>query len=184
MVAKSDASVWFTYPLFGIQGNDVGWKAAPELGQNVYRLEPDAGVCEIVGDDICGPNGLAFSPDERKLYVVKSRGEPTRKILRYDVSVDGRSLQGENVLIDAGPGAPDGFRVDVLGDLWRGWGIGSAELDGVLFFTPDGAPIGRIAPPERCANLCFGGRADSRPFMAASQSVYALYVNVSGGAPC
>ena len=76
--------------------------------------------------------------------------------------------------------APDGFRVDVDGNLWCGWGMGDPALDGVMIFNSDGRPIGRIALPERCANVCFGGRANSRLFMAASHSVYALYVNVAG----
>ncbi|MEM9763156.1 MAG: SMP-30/gluconolactonase/LRE family protein [Pseudomonadota bacterium] len=180
VVVKSDGTVWFTDPPFGILGNYEGHKAALELGQNVYRLDPETGVSTVVADDVLGPNGLAFSPDERVLYVVESRGVPNRKILAYDVSGDGQAISGKRVLIDAGKGTPDGFRVDVLGNLWCGWGMGSDALDGVMVFAPDGAPIGRIALPERCANLCFGGRANSRLFMAASQSVYALYVNVPG----
>ena len=180
IIVKSDGSVWFTDPPFGIMGNYEGHKAEPELGQNVYRLDPETGSATIVADDILGPNGLAFSPDEQKLYVVESRGTPTRKILEYDVADDGITLSNKRVLIDAGPGTPDGFRVDVDGNLWCGWGMGSEELDGVMIFAPDGTAIGRIALPERCANLCFGGRANSRLFMAASQSVYALYVNVAG----
>ncbi|MEP3112221.1 SMP-30/gluconolactonase/LRE family protein [Nisaea sp.] len=180
VVVKSDGSVWFTDPPFGILGNYEGHKAEAELGQNVYRLDPETGEASIVADDVLGPNGLAFSPDERKLYIVESRGQPNRKILEYDVSRDGVSIQGKRVLIDAGHGTPDGFRVDVLGNLWCGWGMGSEELDGVMVFSPDGCPIGRIALPERCANLCFGGRANSRLFMASSHSVYALYVNVAG----
>jgi gluconolactonase len=85
------------------------------------------------------------------------------------------------VLIDAGPGGtPDGMRCDADGNLWCGWGMGSEALDGVLVFAPDGAKIGRIALPERCANVCFGGLKRNRLFMAASQSVYALYVNTQG----
>ena len=85
------------------------------------------------------------------------------------------------MLIDAGEGGtPDGFRVDVDGNLWCGWGMGSAALDGVMVFSPAGKPIGRIALPERCANVCFGGRNRDRLFMAASQSLYALYVNTQG----
>ena len=133
-----------------------------------------------MADDILGPNGLCFSPDERILYIVESRGAPTRKILAYDVGADGRSLSNKRVLIDAGPGTPDGMRCDVEGNLWCGWGMGDPDLDGVMIFAPDGRPIGRIALPERCANVCFGGRANSRLFMAASQSIYALYVNVAG----
>lgn len=180
VVVRSDGSIWFTDPAFGIQGNYEGRRQEPELGQNVYRLDPDAGSARIVADDVLGPNGLAFSPDERALYVVESRGVPNRKILAFDVAGDGASLDRRRTLIDAGRGAPDGLRVDVEGNLWCGWGLGSDELDGVMVFAPDGAPIGRIALPERCANLCFGGRANSRLFMAASRSVYALYVNVAG----
>lgn len=180
VVVKSDGSIWFTDPPFGILGNYEGHKAEPELGQNVYRFDPETGATTVVADDIPGPNGLAFSPDERKLYIVESRGAPNRKILEYDVSADGQTIKNKSVLIDAGRGTPDGFRVDVDGNLWCGWGMGADDLDGVMIFAPDGTPIGRIALPERCANLCFGGRANSRIFMAASTSVYALYVNVAG----
>jgi len=180
LIVKSDGSIWFTDPPFGISGNYEGYKAEPELGQNVYRLDPETGSATVVADDVLGPNGLAFSPDESRLYIVESRGTPTRKILEFDVGSDGTTIDNKRVLIDAENGTPDGFRVDVDGNLWCGWGMGSDELDGVMIFAPDGSPIGRIALPERCANLCFGGRANSRLFMASSQSVYALYVNVAG----
>ena len=88
---------------------------------------------------------------------MESRGEPTRKILAYDVAPAGDKISNKRVLIDAGPGTPDGFRCDIDGNLWCGWGMGDPELDGVVVFAPDGEPIGRIALPERCANLCFGG---------------------------
>ncbi|MEM8728326.1 MAG: SMP-30/gluconolactonase/LRE family protein [Pseudomonadota bacterium] len=180
VVVKSDGTIWFTDPPFGILGNYEGHKSEPEQGQNVYRLDPDTGRADIVAGDILGPNGLAFSPDESLLYIVECRSLPNRKILAYDVAQDGASIRNKRVLIDAGPGTPDGFRVDVQGNLWCGWGMGDPELDGVMVFAPDGTAIGRIALPERCANLCFGGRANSRLFMAASHSVYALYVNVAG----
>ncbi|MEO0679601.1 MAG: SMP-30/gluconolactonase/LRE family protein [Pseudomonadota bacterium] len=180
VVVKSDGSVWFTDPPFGIGGNYEGRRAEPELGQNVYRLNPDTGEAIVVADDVLGPNGLCFSPDESILYIVESRGVPTRKILACDLRADGRTLHDKRVLIDAGPGTPDGMRCDVDGNLWCGWGMGDPALDGVLVFNPSGEPIGRIALPERCANLCFGGRANSRLFMAASHSIYALYVNVAG----
>ena len=180
VIVKSDGSIWFTDPPFGILGNYEGYRAEPELGQNVYRFDPETGIATIVADDILGPNGLAFSPSEEKLYIVECRGEPNRNILEYDVSTNGQTIQNKRVLIDAGRGTPDGFRVDVDGNLWCGWGMGSDDLDGVMIFAPDGTPIGRIALPERCANLCFGGRANSRIFMAASASIYALYVNVAG----
>ena len=180
IVVKSDGSIWFTDPAFGISGNYEGYKAEPQLNQNVYCYDPATGEASVVADDVLGPNGLAFSPDEQVLYIVESRGVPTRKILAYDVMDNGRTIQNKRVLIDAGPGTPDGFRVDVDGNLWCGWGMGDPGLDGVMIFNPGGEPIGRIALPERCANVCFGGRANSRLFMAASQSVYALYVNVQG----
>ena len=180
VVVKSDGSIWFTDPPFGILGNYEGNKAEPELGQNVYRFEPENETTTIIADDVLGPNGLAFSPDEQKLYIVESRGVPNRKILEYDLGIDGKTIRNKRIFIDAGTGTPDGIRVDVDGNLWCGWGMGSPELDGVMVFAPDGLPIGRIALPERCANLCFGGRANSRLFMAASRSIYALYVNIAG----
>jgi gluconolactonase len=180
VIVKADGSIWFTDPPFGILGNYEGHRAEPQLGQNVYRLDPETRMATIVADDILGPNGLAFSPDEQKLYIVESRGQPNRKILEYDVAANGQTINNKRVVIDAGRGTPDGFRVDVDGNLWCGWGMGSDDLDGVMIFAPDGTPIGRIALPERCANLCFGGRANSRIFMASSTSIYALYVNVPG----
>jgi gluconolactonase len=144
---------------------------------HVYRLDP-GGELTVVAEGINQPNGLAFSPDESILYIVESRSVP-RKILAYDV-VGGRSLANRRVLIDAGPGTPDGFRCDVHGNLWCGWGMGEAGLDGVHVFDPDGKLIGCIDLPERCANLCFGGVHRNRLFMAASTSVYALYVNTQG----
>jgi gluconolactonase len=93
---------------------------------------------------------------------------------------DGRSFTDSSELIDAKDGTPDGFRVDMLGNLWCGWGMGSDELDGVRIFTAQGEAIGHIALPERCANVCFGGRHRNRLFMAASHGLYSLYVNTQG----
>lgn len=177
IVCKSDGSIWFTDPVFGIHGYYEGLKAEPELPPNVYRVSPE-GQLTVVAEGINQPNGLAFSPDESILYVVESRSEP-RKILALDV-VDNVSLSNQRVAIDAGPGTPDGFRVDVDGNLWCGWGMGEDKLDGVHVFDPTGALIGRIDLPERCSNVCFGGLHRNRLFMAASTSVYALYVNTQG----
>ena len=181
VVVKSDGSIWFTDPVFGILGFYEGHRAESENKPAVYRLDPTTGKLTVMVDDIPGPNGLAFSPDEKKLYVVASRAEPHRQILSYDVTADGTKLGKGSVLIDAGPGgSPDGFRVDIDGNLWCGWGMGSPELDGVRVFDPAGKPIGHIDLPERCANVCFGGRYRNRLFMAASHSLYALYVNTQG----
>jgi len=179
VVCKSDGSIWFTDPSFGILGYYEGGKAPQELPTNVYRLDVD-GSLTVVAEGINQPNGLAFSPDESLLYIVESRSTP-RRILAYDVTHKGRALSGGRILIDAGPkGTPDGFRVDIHGNLWCGWGMGEAGLDGVHVFNPDGKRIGCIDLPERCANLCFGGLHRNRLFMAASTSVYALYVNTQG----
>ena len=157
-----------------------GERATPEQATtNVYRVTPDGQVAAVI-TDLVNPNGLAFSPDEKILYLIESRGVPTRKILAYDVSTSGDKLSNKRVFVDAGPGTPDGFRVDIDGNLWCGWGMGDPELDGVVVFAPDGVMIGRIALPERCANVCFGGVKRNRLFMAASQSIYALYVNTQG----
>jgi gluconolactonase len=179
VVVKSDGSIWFTDPPFGILGNYEGARTEPELPQNVYRIDGETGALTVAADDIRGPNGLCFSPDESTLYLVESRAAPNRLILAYDV-VDGTRLANGRTLIDAGPGTPDGLRCDVDGNLWCGWGMGSDELDGVVVYNSDGRLIGRIRLPERCANLCFGGRQRNRLFMAASQSVYALYVETQG----
>ena len=177
LVCKSDGSVWFTDPTFGILGWYEGSKAEPALPMNVYRWDP-SGTLEVVAEGINQPNGLAFSPDESTLYIVESRATP-RKILACEV-IGGRALGARRVLIEAGPGTPDGFRVDTDGNLWCGWGMGEAGLDGVHVFNPAGKPIGRIDLPERCSNVCFGGLERNRLFMTASTGVYALYVNSQG----
>ena len=177
IVCKSDGSVWFTDPTFGILGFYEGTKGEAELPSNVYRWD---GELTVVAEGINQPNGLAFSPDESILYVVESRSVP-RKILAFDVR--GNSLSSRRVLIDAGPkGTPDGLRVDVDGNLWCGWGMGEPGLDGVHVFNPDGRLIGCIDLPERCANVCFGGLHRNRLFMAATTSLYSLYVNTQGTA--
>jgi gluconolactonase len=178
VVVKSDGSIWFTDPVFGILGNYEGRRAEPELPQNVYRIDGATGALTAVATDLRGPNGLAFSPDETRLYVVESRAVPNRLILAYDVAGDG--LANPRTFVDAGPGTPDGFRIDVDGNLWCGWGMGREDLDGVMVFNPEGTLIGRVRLPERCANVCFGGPRRNRLFMAASQSLYSLYVNTEG----
>ena len=179
IVVKSDDSIWFTDPPFGILGHYEGDRAEPELSTNIYRVDGRSGEASMVCSDVARPNGLCFSPDERRLYVVESGALP-RRIRVFDLSDDGEQLRNDRVFVQCEPGhAPDGFRCDVDGNLWAGWGTGEGR-DGVRVFAPDATPIGRIALPERCANLCFGGRARNRLFMAASQSLYALYVNAQG----
>ena len=175
VVCKSDGTIWFTDPAFG--PNPVEAMAKPELPANVYRLDPETKQASVVAGDVAGPNGLCFSPDESKLYIIASRATPNRLIRAYDVQ--GAKLTNDQVFFDCGRGTADGFRADVDGNLWCGWGMGEAE-DGVIILSPAGKMIGRIRLPERCANLCFGGVNRNRLLMAATKSVYALYVNAQG----
>jgi gluconolactonase len=180
VVVKSDGAIWFTDPPFGIAGNYEGDQAKAELHPNVYRIDARSGEIALIADDMNGPNGLCFAPGEAKLYVVDSRAAPNPHIRVYDVLADGTRLANGRIFYDGGAGTnPDGIRCDVDGNLWCGWGTGVGK-NGVLVLSPAGAPIGRIALPERCANLCFGGRKRNRLFMAASRSLYALYVNTQG----
>jgi gluconolactonase len=178
VVVKSDGSVWFTDPPFGLLGYYEGYLAEQELPMNVYRVDGASGEMTVVEGGVNRPNGLCFSPDESRLYLVESGGTP-RNLYAYDV-VEGKRLTNKRKLIDVGTGTPDGMRCDVDGNLWMGWGMGEMALDGVNIYNPDGRLIGRINLPERCANLCFGGTHRNRLFMAASKSVYALYVNTQG----
>ena len=181
VVVAADGAVWFSDPVFGISGFYEGHKDESENTPAIYRLDPATGDLRAMADDIPGPNGLAFSPDGAILYVVASRATPNRQILAWDVADDGKRLANGRVFIDAGPGgSPDGFRVDIEGNLWCGWGMGTPELDGVRVFDKTGQPIGHVDLPERCANVCFGGRYRNRLFMAASHGLYALYVNTQG----
>lgn len=181
IVVKSDDSIWFTDPPFGILAHHEGGVAAAELPTNIYRVDGRTGQATVVSSDVARPNGLCFSPDERRLYVVESGAVP-RRIRVFDLGDDGRQLVNDRVFVQCdADSAPDGFRCDVDGNLWAGWGTGDGR-DGVRVFAPDATPIGHIALPERCANLCFGGVARNRLFMAASQSLYALYVNTQGAA--
>jgi gluconolactonase len=180
IVCKSDGSVWFTDPPFGILGFYEGHVAKPELPTNVYRWDAKTGKLAVVTGDVDRPNGLAFSPDESKLYVVEA-GVTPRVIRAFEVTEGGTRLGKGSVLITAeAKGTPDGLRVDVDGNLWCGWGMGAEGLDGVSVYNPAGKLIGRIDLPERCANVCFGGRHRNRLFMCASTSVYSLFVNTQG----
>lgn len=181
VVVKSDGSVWFTDPPFGIGGWYEGLPGKQEVPAQVYRWDPDSGTLTVAIEGSHGPNGLCFSPDEKTLYLVQSRATPHRLITAHEVSADGRSVENDGrVFIDCGPGTSDGIRCDVDGNLWCGWGMGSEELDGVAIFAPDGTRLGHIHLPERCANLCFGGLHRNRLFMAAGKSLYAVYVNTQG----
>ncbi len=178
VVVKSDGSIWFTDPTPGIAGNYEGHVAQQELPTNVYRLDPQTGRAAVVAGDI-RPNGLCFSPDERKMYIVDFSSVP-RLIRIYDVVDNGTKLAGGKPFVTCEAAeTPDGFRCDTDGNLWCGWGTGEG-LDGVMVFNPEGKRIGAISLPERSANLCFGGVKRNRLFMAASHSLYSLYVGAQG----
>lgn len=201
IVVKSDDSIWFTDPLFGINGEWEGSKAKPEQATtNVYRLAADGKLTAVI-TDLVNPNGIAFSPDEKKLYVVEWKGTPNRSIWAYDVQANG-TVSNKSKLIDAADfGALDGFKIDRDGNLWVGYGSNGAlnaepsdvggrkvyqlrgkpeDLDGVAIYNPQGKAIGFIRLPERCANLCFGGPKNNRLYMASCHSLYALYVESHG----
>lgn len=178
VVVKSDGTIWFTDPTYGISSYFEGGKAESEIGtRNVYRLEPKTGALSVVVDDFAQPNGLAFSVDEKILYVVDSGLYPDpngpHHIRRFDVTSDGK-LRGGEVLVDVTPGIPDGMRVDIEGNLW------CTAADGVQCFTKEGELIGKVRVPEVCANVVFGGPLRNRLFICGSSSLYAVYTNTRG----
>jgi gluconolactonase len=180
VVVKSDGSIWFSDNGAGTRGNYLGHVAPQELPFRVYRIDPQTQAMAVVVDQAQQrrPNGLAFSPDERRLYVVDTPGGD-KTIYVYDVVDDGTRLANGRVFFNQMPGYADGIRCDTQGNVWCGFSGGEGE-DGVAVYAPDGTLIGRILLPERCANVCFGGRKRNRLFMAASQSVYACYVEAQG----
>jgi gluconolactonase len=183
LVVAADGAIWFTDPGYGIDGPYEGHKADAELPRHVYRFDPRSGEARVVADDFARPNGLAFSPDEQKLYVVDSgitHGGPAH-IRVFDVA-EGRLSRGRVFADDFAPGFTDGMRVDAEGNIWCSMGWADPWEDGVRCYAPDGDLIGKIHLPETCANLCFGGKRGHRLFMAASTSIYALYLNTVGAA--
>jgi gluconolactonase len=183
VAVHSDGAIWFSDPGYGIMSNYEGHKAPFELPANVYRLDPKTGDATAVATDLDKPNGLCFSPDEKRLYIVdtgipKRPGDP-RPIRVYDV-VDGARLRNGRMFANMSPGSSDGIRCDVDGNLWSAAGWAAEGFNGVHVFAPDGTLIGKIHLPETCANLCFGGAKKNRLFMVASQSLYAVYVETQG----
>jgi gluconolactonase len=174
VVHPGDGSIWFTDPTYGINGDYEGFRSTPESKQAVYRVDGQSGAITKVSDEVNQPNGLAFSPDQKKLYVADTGAGET---LVFDV--DGRSARNRKVFVKltipgGGNSAADGIRCDADGNVWCG------ARPGVQVVAPDGAVIGMIRLPEQCANVCFGGVKRNRLFMTASQSLYAVYVGVSG----
>ena len=178
VVVRSDGSVWFSDPTYGIDGEYEGDAAPPEIGgSNVYRLDPDTGVLAAVVTDRLQPNGLAFSPDERILYVSDTGashvdGHP-RAIVAYDVRPDS-TVASPRIFASLREGFYDGFRCDAHGNVW------TSAFGGVHCYAPDGTHIGTIPIPELVSNVCFGGYKRNRLFITAQTSLYAIYVNTQG----
>ncbi|WP_298253480.1 SMP-30/gluconolactonase/LRE family protein [Bradyrhizobium sp.] len=177
IVCRSDGSIWFSDPPYGINTDYEGGKQMPELPPTLYRLDPATGELTIAADDFEGPNGLAFSPDERILYVAETGRqfdvEPRQYIRRFQVDEDGR-LSGGTRFHKIEPGFADGIRVDEKGNIW------SSAADGVHCIAPDGKLLGKILTPSVISNLAFGGRNRCRLFLCASQRLMAIFTNVRG----
>jgi len=179
LVVKSDGSIWFTDPSYGIDSEYEGDAAPSEIGSsNVYRIDPASGALTLVVEEMVQPNGIAFSPDERILYVADTgrthKPDHAPVIRAYPVAADGRSVGKGRDFVTCDNGLFDGFRVDTEGNIW------SSAGDGVHCFASDGTLIGKILLPEVVANVCFGGPKRNRLFICATTSVFALYVNARG----
>ena len=178
VTTKSDGSVWFTDPWYGIQTDYEGGKADPELPCRVYRLDGASGELTIATDEFQGPNGLCFSPDESLLYIAETGllldPDPIQEIRVFQLDADGRGLRNGRKFHKVAPGFADGLRCDESGNVW------SSAADGVHCIAPSGDLLGKILTPSRVANLCFGDRANSRLFICASDALYSIYLNCRG----
>ncbi|TCF99923.1 gluconolactonase [Paraburkholderia strydomiana] len=180
VIVDSEGAIWFTDPDYGIISDYEGYRSDSEIGRcNVYRVSPGDTQVRLVSDDFVKPNGLAFSPDESKLYIADSAAShddnAPRHIRVFDVVSNG-ALRNGRAFVEMQSGVPDGMRVDEHGNVWT-----SAE-DGVHCYAPDGTLLGKILIPEVVANLTFGGPRRNRLFITATSSVYALHVGVRGAA--
>ena len=178
VVVKSDGSIWFTDPSYGIDSDYEGHKAESEQKANrVYRVDPQSGTVTIVADDFVQPNGLAFSPDEKILYIVDTgrthRDDAPAHMRKFAVSDDGK-LSGGEVFADCTAGLFDGFRLDTAGRIW------TSAADGIHCYDPDGTLIGKIRVPEIVANVCFGGEKRNYLYICGTTSLYGIRLPVNG----
>jgi gluconolactonase len=178
VVVKSDGSIWFSDPRYGIDSDYEGHKSAGEIGGNhLYRVDPASGAVTLAANDFVCPNGLAFSLDETVLYVSDTGAthveDGPRHIRRFDVGADG-GLSGGEVFAQCPDGLFDGFRLDSEGRIWTSAG------SGVLCYDPDGTLIGKVNVPETVANLCFGGPKRNRMFICGTTSLYAVTIMGNG----
>ncbi|HVY98711.1 MAG TPA: SMP-30/gluconolactonase/LRE family protein [Dongiaceae bacterium] len=184
VVVKSDGSIWFTDPPYGILIDYEGATFPSEQkggACRVYRVDPGNGKVEVVADDFDKPNGLAFSPDEKELYIVDTgashKKDGNRHIRKFKVGADGKKLSGGKVFATSTAGLFDGFRFDRDGRIW------TSAADGVHCYDPDGTLIGKIRIPELVANVCFGGPKLNRLFICGTTSLYSAYLAVNGVGP-
>jgi gluconolactonase len=183
----ADGSVWFTDPGYGILWPYEGHLATPELPTRVYRVDGRTGVLSAVAEGpMHRPNGICFSPDYQKVYVVDSGASDgpdyAANIIEFDVTADGTGATEPRVFADFAPGFTDGIRSDTEGNLWCSWGWGGPDTNGVRVHSPDGTLLAILHTPEVIGNLCFGGTKKNRLFMAGSTSIYSIYVNAVGAA--
>jgi gluconolactonase len=178
VVVKSDGTIWFSDPPYGIQTDYEGGKQHQQQPARVYRLDPRSGGLSVVADDFEGPNGLCFSPDERRLYIVETglqfAEDPLQHIRVFDVDDSGGAVRNGRVFHAVTPGNADGIRCDEEGHVW------SSAGDGVHCIDPSGALLGKIKVPSTVSNLTFGGRCRSHLFICASQALFAVYTNQRG----
>ena len=178
VVVKSDGTIWFTDPLYGIQNDYEGGRQESEQPPALYRYDPARDEIRVMAGDFDGPNGLAFSPDERRLYVAETGDQaqeaPCQYIRAFDVSADGTRLSGDEVFHKVEPGYCDGLRVDEDGNLW------SSAADGVHCISPQGELLGKLLVPHLVSNLTFGGPAKNRLFICGSHTLYAIFLNRRG----
>ncbi len=183
VVVKSDGSIWFTDPDYGILSDYEGDKSPSEIGAClVYRIDGQSGEITVVADDFVKPNGLAFSPDERILYIADTGAshDPDygpRHIRALEVGADGRTLGASRIFATCSAGLFDGFRLDVEGRIW------ASAADGVHIYDPDGSLIGKVAIPEIVANVCWGGPKLNRLFICGTTSLYAVMTHTNGVGP-
>jgi gluconolactonase len=178
VVVKSDGTIWFSDPPYGIQTDYEGGRRDQQQPARLYRLDPRSNTLSVVADDFEGPNGLCFSPDERRLYVVETgplfAEDPSQHIRVFDIGDSGSKAHNGRVFHTVSPGNADGIRCDEDGHVW------SSAGDGVHCIDPSGALLGKIKVPFTVSNLTFGGRSRSRLFICASQTLYAIYTNQRG----
>jgi gluconolactonase len=182
VVVKSDGSVWFTDPSYGC----LQFPQECYLGNNVYRLDPETGEVTVVTSALKMPNGIAFSPDEKILYIVDSAAAEApqtyyankpHEICAFDVSSDGKKLSNKRTFAEVSPGFPDGMRLDANGNIYVG------ALDGVHVLSPEGKLLGKILLPKETANLTFGGEENNILFICSSNSIWAIKLNAKGCKP-